>query len=111
MIAAYVAQRAGLSEKMQEDVSTAAIEACRETFLAIGGALAASSVLELGVTGSSNRVEITIGTSGGAPPSVKSAEQVCKRLEGVLAARVHCEIREGRFSMSLAELTGTGAKA
>jgi anti-sigma regulatory factor (Ser/Thr protein kinase) len=111
VIAAYVAQRAGFSEKMQEDVSTAAVEACRETFLAIGGALAAPSIIELGVTGFPDRVEITIGASGGALPPVKSAEQICKRLERALAARVQCEIREGRFCVSLAELSGTGAKA
>lgn len=113
-VAAYAAQRAGFSERMQEDASTAAVDACRETFLAIGGtsgAPAASLALELGVTGFSDRVEMTIESSGGAPPSVKSAEQICKRLEGALAARVQCEIREGRFCLSLVKLSGTSAKA
>ena len=111
-LAAYVAQRAGLSEKIQEGVSTAAVEACREIFLAMsGGALAASLPLDLVVAGFPDRVEITIESSGGAPPAVKSAEQICKRLEGALVARVQCEIREGRFCLSFAELSGTGAKA
>ncbi|HXQ26811.1 MAG TPA: hypothetical protein VN822_10420 [Candidatus Acidoferrales bacterium] len=113
-IAAYAARRAELSERMQEDVFAAAVEACRETFLATGGTggvLAMSSALEFGVTGFSDRVEITIESSGGAVPSVKSAEQIGKRLEGTLAARVQCEIRDGRFCVSLVKFAGTGAKA
>jgi len=113
-IAAFAAQRAGFSEKMQQDASAAAVEACRETFLAMGdagGAPATSLSLEFRVAGFADRIEMTIESSGGAPQSAKYQEELSRRLESALAARVQCETRDGRLHLSLVKPFGAGAKA
>ena len=99
---------------MQQDAFAAAVEACRETFLAMGetgGAAAASLSLEFRVAGFADRIEMTIEPSERGSQFVECQQELSRRLESALAARVQCEIRDGRFHLSLIKPFGAGAKA
>jgi anti-sigma regulatory factor (Ser/Thr protein kinase) len=109
---AHVARRAGLSERAGEDVSTAAAEACREAFLRCNRQGAPSSPIKLAIADFSDRVEVTIESSGGAlpaagPPALrkgaaaKAGKKIGKPLGGDLVDRVERETRDGRSRVTL----------
>lgn len=109
---AHVARRAGLSERAEADISTAAAEACRETFLLLISQAGPSCSIELAVADFSDRVEVTIESSARALPATgpyalregaarKAGEGIGRPLEGDLVDRVECETRDGRSRVTL----------
>jgi anti-sigma regulatory factor (Ser/Thr protein kinase) len=111
-VVAHVARRAGLSGRAEEDVSTAAAEACREAFLLCNRPGAPSSSIQLAIADLSDRVEVTIESSGGALPAAgppaplkgaaaKAGKGIGKPLGGDLVERVERETRDGRTRVTL----------
>jgi hypothetical protein len=88
---AHVARRAGLPERAEADISTAAAEACRETFLLLDCQRGPAPTIHLLIADFSDRVEVTL----------ESSEKISKVLEGDLVDRVECETRDGRSRMTL----------
>jgi anti-sigma regulatory factor (Ser/Thr protein kinase) len=114
-IAAHVAQHGGLSERAQEDLAAAAIEACREVFRLrpkrdslLTGQLTASSFPD--------RVEVSVESSaargrvGPAPrakrPTKGAAAKKGKAFASTLVDDVRWETREGRARITLVKYCG-----
>jgi len=114
-VAAHVAQHGGLSERAQEDLAAAAIEACREVFrlrpnrgsLLTAQLIAASfpDHVEVRVESSAAR-----GTVGPAPrakrPKKSAAAKKDKAFASALVDGVQQETREGRACITLVKYGG-----
>jgi hypothetical protein len=95
-IISHAAKRAGLSEKTQEDVARAAIEAAGEMLASANGNASAASKTKILVEEFSDRLEVTVES-----PACARAEGIRKRLEGTPTDRIRCEGREGQVRVTL----------
>lgn len=95
---AHVARRAGFSERAEADLSTASMEACRETFLQLASHAGPPASITMAIEDFSDRVEVTIESSAKALP-----------LKGELVDRVECETHDGRCRVTLVKY-GNAAK-
>jgi hypothetical protein len=109
-VVAHVARRAGLSERAEADISAAAAEACRETFLALDSQAGSPSSVKLVAADFADRVEVTIESSakalraGGPHPVGEGAatkEGIGKPRGGNLVDRVERETRNGLSRVTL----------
>jgi anti-sigma regulatory factor (Ser/Thr protein kinase) len=115
-IAAHVAQHGGLSERAQEDLATAAIEACREVFRLrpkrdslLTGQLTASSFpdrVEVSVESSAARGRVGPAPRGKRPTKGAAAAKKGKAFAGALVDDVRRETREGRACITLVKYCG-----
>jgi len=101
-IISHAAKRAGLPEKTQEHVASAAVEASREMLISANGKGSGASNTKVLVEEFPDRVEVTIESSAAAKP-----EGILKRLEGTVTERVRCDGREGRVRVTLAKSCST----
>jgi hypothetical protein len=101
VVVSHAAKRAGLSEKTQEHVTTAAVEASREMLTPASGNGVGASKTKLIVEEFSDRLEVTIESAAGAKP-----EAFRKRLEAAGTNRVRCDGREGRVRVTLVKSCG-----
>ncbi len=101
VVISHAAKRAGLSEKTQEHVTTAAVEASREMLTSANGNGTGASKTKLIVEEFSDRLEVTIESAAGAKP-----EGFRKRLEAAGTDRVRCDGREGRVRVTLVKSCG-----
>jgi len=97
-VVSHAAKRAGLSEKAQQDIAHAAVEASREMLVSANGKASGASKTKIIVEEFSDRLEVTIESSAGARP-----ESIRKRLEGTPTDRVRCDGREGLVRVTLAK--------
>ena len=100
-VVSHAAKRAELSEKTQEDVAHAAVEASREMLVSANGNTSGASKTKIIVEEFSDRLEVTIESSVGARP-----EAIRKRLEGTPTDRVQCDGREGLVRVTLVKSCG-----
>ncbi|MGA3294722.1 MAG: hypothetical protein ABSE45_12165 [Candidatus Acidiferrales bacterium] len=115
-IPAHVARQAGLSEKMQEDLASAAVEACRETFGLGRASRNSPSAAQLTAASFPDRVEVTIELSvaprpraskARAKPVAKNASKKDRKpLESALVDHVQRETRDGRPCIRLVKYGG-----
>jgi len=101
VVVSHAAKRAGLSEKNQEQVTTAAVEASREMLTSANGDRTGASKTKLIVEEFSDRLEVTIESAAGAKP-----EEFRNRLEAAGTDRVRCDGREGRVRVTLVKSCG-----
>jgi anti-sigma regulatory factor (Ser/Thr protein kinase) len=100
-VIAHAARRAGLPEPAQEEMTHAAVEAAREMMKAENGKGTGASGTKFILDEFSDRLELTIETSGGAGP-----QEIRKRLEGKFGDRVRWEGRDGRARVTLIKPCG-----
>jgi anti-sigma regulatory factor (Ser/Thr protein kinase) len=101
VVISHAAKRAGLPEKTQEDVATAAVEASREMLIPANGKGSEPSKTKLIVEEFSDRLEVTIESAAGAKP-----EGIRKRLEGTDPDRIRCDGRDGQVRLTLLKSCG-----
>jgi hypothetical protein len=110
-LVSHLSQIAGLSDKAQEGLAAAVVDACRETFPLVNGEDEHDGALRMIVEDFADRVEVTIEHTGEALPSA-GLDSFCGGAEGVMAGisnslqdtrvdRVQYETRNGLSRMTL----------
>jgi hypothetical protein len=116
----HAAWHAGFPDPEQEKLAAALVQTCRELFPARDAKQESYSVNKLVTQDFPDRVEVTIESSGEAPPAAgtsvptngaasKASERIRKSLPRGLAGRVSSEMRDGCLRLTLLKQAG-GAK-
>jgi anti-sigma regulatory factor (Ser/Thr protein kinase) len=104
-----VALHAGLSEREQQEISTAAVEACGETFARADARKEPASEIKVFIADFPDRIEIKV-ESADAPISARSAKMPkdvpashknLRLMEGKLVDRVQDDARDNRSRITL----------
>jgi anti-sigma regulatory factor (Ser/Thr protein kinase) len=114
-VVTHAVRYAGLSEQEQADVSTAVVEACRETFRRLRPKDNSAAAIKIFVADFADRVEVKIESSGETAPGdldwLRKDAGTRKvggprPMEGTLVDRVQYEARDGRSRITLVKFCG-----
>jgi len=105
-LASHVARRAGLSERVQEELDQAVTEACRQAFQLSGRAQLAGATIHLAVESFPDRVEVAVEYQEGK--SAISAEAACSHTPAARLPVDHIErtTHDGFCRMTLVKYSG-----